>query len=68
MRNVEKYFRTRQAIDVNIIRRLNVGWRIKKAADIQSEYLKGVPSAEMVTWRSLQLTFLRTLPLLLHFA
>ena len=37
--NVEKYLRTRQATDVNIVRRMCFAWWISKATDTHSEYV-----------------------------
>ena len=63
---MEKYGRSRQATDDNIIRRMRFVYWITKATHTQSEYVIFItfPMATMVTRPRLNVTFTRTLPVL----
>ena len=64
MRYVEKYGKTRQVTDDNVIRRMRITCRITKATNTHSECvtLIAFSTATVVTHRRLNVTFIRALP------
>jgi hypothetical protein len=64
---VEKYGTARQATDDNIIRRMRFACWITKATDTDSEYviLIAFRRQQGLSERALNVTFIRTLPVLL---